>query len=132
MGGVAEMNQSMLRQSGFARMILAAISVVISLIVFAFLIYAPFRTATDSIVPQSPSDEESAAVVTMAVYTRIEKGMTYEQVRDIIGAAGEETNSSAVPGIRTVGYAWTNSDGSNMSAIFQNGSMTMKSQFGLP
>lgn len=71
-------------------------------------------------------------VVTMAKYERIEKGMTYEHVCAIIGAAGEEIASSDTAGYTTVTYSWKNPDGSNMNAMFQDGGLISKAKSGLP
>ena len=71
-------------------------------------------------------------VVTMAKYERIEKGMTYEQVCAIIGAAGQEIASSGTAGYTTVTYSWKNPDGSNMNAVFQDGGLISKAKSGLP
>jgi len=71
-------------------------------------------------------------VVTKAEYDRIEEGMTYEQVKRTIGASGEELSRSDIAGYSTVMYSWTNANRSNMNAMFQNGRLVNKAQFGLP
>lgn len=79
--------------------------------------------------------EERAApppAITRAKYYRIQDGMSYEQVRAIIGAAGEEISRSSLAGYTTVMYSWKNSNGSNMNVMFQNGRLVNKAQFGLP
>lgn len=77
-------------------------------------------------------------VVTMDEYTQIREGMTYSQVVSIIGASGEEVASNVIEGVpgvmptmRTTMYQWVNADGSNMNAMFQNGELIQKAQFGL-
>ena len=72
-----------------------------------------------------------APVVTRAEYNRIQEGTTYVQVREVIGAAGEELSRSDLAGFTTVMYSWTNSNGSNMNAMFQNDALINKAQFGL-
>lgn len=69
--------------------------------------------------------------VTMAKFKAIKKGMSYKQVVKILGFEGEEMSSSDVAGYSTVMYAWRNLGGSNMNAMFQNGKLIMKGQFGL-
>ena len=76
-------------------------------------------------------------VVTKSEYDRIEHGMSYRDVVGIIGVEGEENASGELGGrgigqIRTVVYSWQNEDGSNMNAMFQNGRLVQKAQFGLP
>ena len=74
---------------------------------------------------------DSPPVVTLSEYSQITEGMSYEQVRQIIGAPGEENVRSDMVGISTVMYSWMNSNGSNMNAMFQNGRLVTKAQFGL-
>ena len=81
----------------------------------------------------------SESVVTRSEYGQIQNGMTYQQVVEIIGVPGEEVSSNemlGVPGvmdpIETVMYMWSNPDGSNMNAMFQNDALMQKAQFGLP
>ncbi|HSU17650.1 MAG TPA: DUF3862 domain-containing protein [Longimicrobium sp.] len=71
-------------------------------------------------------------VVTAAEFAMIQDGMTYQQVVGIIGAPGDQLSASSIAGYRTVMYSWTNSNGSNMNAMFQNGKLIQKAQFGLP
>jgi len=77
-------------------------------------------------------------VVTMASYSQIQNGMTYQQVVQIIGHPGTESSSNhmdGVPGVMasvdTVMYQWVNPGGSNMNAMFQNNKLIEKAQFGL-
>ena len=73
----------------------------------------------------------------MAEYNQISNGHSYYQVREIIGAAGTEMSRSDLAGFTTVMYSWTNSNGSNMNAMFQGQAdevpkLVTKAQFGLP
>jgi len=56
--------------------------------------------------------------------------MSYDEVARIIGASGELHSSSDMAGYRTVVYSWVNPNGSNMNAMFQNGRLVNKAQFG--
>jgi hypothetical protein len=69
--------------------------------------------------------------VTMAKFQQLETGMTYRQAVEIIGAEGEEMSRSELAGYTTVMYVWKNLGGSNMNAMFQNGHLVAKAQFGL-
>lgn len=71
-------------------------------------------------------------VVTKAEFDQIADGMTYEQVCQIIGVKGDEISRSNIAEITTVMYQWVNPSGSNMNAMFQNGRLISKAQFGLP
>jgi hypothetical protein len=81
---------------------------------------------------QAKAEKEETPVVTMANYTQIVNGMSYQQVKDIVGTEGKEMSSSELAGFITISYSWQNSDGSNMLLIFQNDKLVTKSQFGLP
>jgi hypothetical protein len=71
--------------------------------------------------------------VNMANYLKLQNGMTYQQAVSILGRAGEEMSSSDVAGYTTIMYKWDGDSGfgSNMNAMFQNGRLTTKAQFGL-
>jgi len=88
------------------------------------------RIVKDPFAPSSILGSDPP-VVTLAEYEQIRDGMRYEQVRTIIGAPGEELSRSDVAGYTTVMYSWSNPNGSNMNAMFQNGRLVNKAQFGL-
>ena len=80
----------------------------------------------------------SPAVVSKDKFSAIHEGMTYREVVTIIGAEGEELSSNKIegvpgvmPSVSTKMYAWQNSDGSNMNAMFQNDKLIQKAQLGL-
>lgn len=70
---------------------------------------------------------------TMAEFNQLREGMTYEQAVEIIGGEGEVLSSSDMAGYQTVMFKWDGSGsfGANMNAMFQNGRMISKAQFGL-
>ena len=70
-------------------------------------------------------------MVTLTEYEQITQGMTYANVRAIIGAPGQELSRSDIAGYATVMFSWSNHNGSNMNAMFQNGRLSNKAQFGL-
>jgi hypothetical protein len=70
-------------------------------------------------------------IVTQAQYDQIFTGMTYAQVRSIIGTSGQELSRSDMAGTTTVMYSWANSNGSSMNAMFQGDRLINKAQFGL-
>ena len=74
---------------------------------------------------------EDASTVTAAEYMAIQTGMSYREVIGIIGFPGEEISRADIAGYTTVMYQWTNRNGSNMNAMFQNGALVTKAQFGL-
>jgi len=75
---------------------------------------------------------ESACGVSMAQYLALKTDMTYTTVVSILGCYGEETSSSEIAGFKSVLYTWRgNGFAANMNAIFQNGRLASKAQFGL-
>jgi hypothetical protein len=80
-------------------------------------------TIVDSVAP--------TPAVTKSEYDALQTGMSYEQAVRIIGQTGEELSRNDLAGFTTVMYQWQNADGSNMNAMFQNGGMVQKAQFGL-
>jgi hypothetical protein len=99
-----------------------------------------------TISAQNPTSEDSVAhaatrvevplavsgLITHADYDTVRTGMTYEQVCSIIGSVGVELSRSDIGSYTTVMYSWKNRNGSNMNAMFQNGLLVTKAQFGLP
>ena len=73
----------------------------------------------------------------MANYNRIQNGMSYEQVKEILGDGGTESSSSDLGGVKTVMYEWKASgfvssmDGGNMNAMFQDDKLVTKAQANL-
>ncbi len=76
-------------------------------------------------------EAERQRKVTASEFSNIRDGMTYQQVVKIVGENGDELSRTSLGGITTVIYSWTNSDFSNMNAMFQNGKLVSKAQFGL-
>jgi len=81
---------------------------------------------------------DDSPVVTLEHYEQLQDGMSYAAAVAVIGSDGTETSRNHIqgspgvmPSLTTVSYAWQNSDGSNMLAIFQNDKLMQKSQFGL-
>jgi uncharacterized OB-fold protein len=77
-------------------------------------------------------------IVSFDEYQRIEVGMSYKQVVEIIGVDGEEISRNKIDGIpgvmesiETVMYQWANKNGASMNAMFQNNKLSQKAQFGL-
>lgn len=69
--------------------------------------------------------------ITKQAFGLLQTGFSYKSVCDVLGSAGTEMSRSELAGTVTVMYSWTNADGSNMNAMFQNDRMISKAQFGL-
>lgn len=78
------------------------------------------------------ADPPDLPLVTKGKYNQIAEGMSYVRVQLILGASGEEMSRATISDTTTIMYLWKNPDGSNMNAMFQNGQLIAKAQFGLP
>lgn len=82
----------------------------------------------------TPAPSETAGV-TMENFSKLKTGMKYDEVVKILGKEGEVLSENEMGGYRTVMYKWDgegdSSWGANMNAMFQNGKLVSKSQFGL-
>jgi hypothetical protein len=75
---------------------------------------------------------QARCTVSMYQYLALKSGMTYDTALGILGCAGEELSSVELADITTAMYMWRgNSFGGNMNAMFQNGRLVTKAQFGL-
>lgn len=74
-----------------------------------------------------------ACTATKAEFDKIQTGMSYAQVVQIIGCGGELLSESEIAGYVTVMLMWQGKGtfGANMNAMFQNGKLVMKAQHGL-
>lgn len=68
--------------------------------------------------------------ITMDNYNKIENGMTYEQVKSILGE-GEVTSETEKMNHKSIIYSYINKNGSYANFTFTNGSISMKEQFNL-
>lgn len=126
-----------------------ALKVVGGIVVFLFVLgfIGALAGGKNASTRPGPNSEKPASgfsmpgksnLVTFAMFNQITTDMTYQQVMAIIGTPGEEMSHNKLPGvpgvmpdIETVMYQWVNGNGSNMNAMFQNGKLIQKAQFGL-
>ncbi|WP_426571353.1 hypothetical protein [Aquihabitans sp. McL0605] len=81
---------------------------------------------------QREYQKEQDSKMTMAEFTEIQTGMTYSQVKGIVGSGGELVTSTELGGTKTEGYSWDGvAEFSTGSVIFQNGIAISKTQVGL-
>lgn len=84
---------------------------------------------TEIPTPETPKNPEW---ISKDEYDQIQTGMSYEQVKEIIGSDGEEVSTATVGDMTTTIYMWYGKDHmSNANVTFQNDSMFAKAQFGL-
>lgn len=83
---------------------------------------------------EAPAKAPKAGVLNEEKYAKIENGMTYDEVKGIIGSDGNVMSESGDKGteFHTVIYEWE-TDGvfSNANFMFQGGKLTSKSQIGV-
>lgn len=77
--------------------------------------------------------QSTSCKASMSTYSQLREGMSLSKAQSIIGCAGSELSSSNIAGIRTVMLSWEGRGqlGANMNAMFQNGRLVSKAQFGL-
>jgi hypothetical protein len=90
-------------------------------------------SSSTAITPSSTPEPADTSGVNMENYGKLQTGMTYEEVVAILGKQGEEMSSNDIGGYTTVMYKWDGDTGfgANMNAMFQNGKLIQKAQFGL-
>ncbi|CAH2464436.1 MULTISPECIES: DUF3862 domain-containing protein [Bacillus cereus group] len=87
---------------------------------------------------EEPNKEEAPKNkpgISKAEFDQIQNGMSYEEVKNIIGSDGEVMSESGQAGdqFHTIMYSWKNEKGlgANARFMFQEGKLQNKSQFGL-
>lgn len=98
----------------------------------------PQAQETQAEAPKQPEaekpQEKKPEGVTMAQFTQLENGMSYEEVVAVIGE-GEIMSETGEKGDQfyTVMYSWEGSGdlGANMTAMFQGNKLQSKAQMGL-
>ncbi len=70
------------------------------------------------------------ADINMDKYNQVKEGMTYEEVKAILGE-GEVTSHSEIMDVESAIYSWINKDASNMNCTFIGNKLELKAQFNL-
>jgi TM2 domain-containing membrane protein YozV len=92
---------------------------------------ASAQAAEYSSPPAAKVAEMRRGALTYENYLRLQEGMSYTEVVEILGSPGEEISRSELAGYTTVMYQWKKWNGPNMNVMLQNGRMVQKAQFGL-
>lgn len=108
----------------------------VSLLLFFIIGFGAFgftMLTNDSIQRSVSGVSDSSEYITKDEYNQIEEGMSYDEVKDIIGSEGELSSTSSVGGYSMSIYTWygNGSAGSNASVTFTNDAVTGKAQVGL-
>lgn len=81
---------------------------------------------------QAGVGNKSTGTATMDKYNQVQTGMSYDQVKEIMGGDGELESDTDVSGSKSQLYLWNGeSVGSNASITFTDGAVSSKAQFGL-
>ena len=83
---------------------------------------APFVLAPFSRAPE---------LITLAKFNQLQQGISYQEAVRVMGKEGTVMSESEIANIYTVMYSWQSNGIGNMNAVFQNGRMISKAQFGL-
>lgn len=71
-------------------------------------------------------------IATKAEYAQLQEGMTLAQARAIVGDEGVETAGEQSEHHNRYVFTWTNHDGSQLEAVFENGKLVSKRHERLP
>ncbi|WP_010545652.1 DUF3862 domain-containing protein [Sphingomonas elodea] len=117
------------KSGSFKKIVLGVFAAVVILIVIGSVAGGDKKAGGAS---TAAAVEAPASGVTMEKFKALRTGMSYADAQKILGGPGEEMSSSDVAGIKTVMYMWQGeTPGANMNAMFQNGKLIQKAQFGL-
>lgn len=79
-----------------------------------------------------PTEAPKAKGLTLAQFEAIPSGATYDEVVALIGEPKATISESEIMGVKSAMYQWEGAAlASNMTAMFSDGKMVTKSQFGL-
>lgn len=91
-------------------------------------------TPTNAAAAETPAPEvppvavaPSGPKVTKAEVAKLKEGMTYEEVKAIMGRDGEVGNTESY----TEQFSWANSDGSSLQTTFRDGKLVTFTDFGV-
>lgn len=70
--------------------------------------------------------------ITLDQFNKIQTGMTYDQVKEILGSDGRLSSQTSIMGSTSSLYTWINAGGANLVVTFgTEGTVDSKTQFGL-
>lgn len=79
----------------------------------------------------TPRPTHAVLGVSMKAFLTLRDGMSYDEVREIVGVSGMARSGYVRDGAHYTMYSWENEDGSNMNVIFRDEQLLSKAQFGL-
>lgn len=79
---------------------------------------------------QAPPDNDP--VFTWQLYHKIQKGMSYPRVAQLLGHEGHLLSTADFDGAVNDVFVWTNPDDSHICVVFRNGNVLVRTQHDLP
>lgn len=112
--------------------LIAVLSVVIFFGIIGFVMMGAIGQ-NDAIQKSVSGVSDSSEYITMEEYNKIETGMSYDEVKEIVGSSGEVSSQVETNGIKMVIITWYGNGvaGSNANVTFTNDGVTAKAQVGL-
>lgn len=107
-----------------------------SILIFIIIVCGGIAMAInmDNSIQKSVSGvSDESEYITMSDYNQIQEGMSYDEVKEIIGSEGQLTSTSSMNGYTISIYTWygNGAAGSNANVTFTNDAVTGKAQVGL-
>lgn len=98
-------------------------------IIFGLIFVAFCASVFNGTLPSPTSDVASSP--SLGDFGRIQTGMSYDAVRQILGSPGTEISNSMIAGWRTQVFQWQTGDGGVLNITFQGANVVQKAQSGL-
>ena len=91
------------------------------------------QQAEASAAPAAPPEPVNDPGISASEFAQLRTGMTHAEAEAIVGSPGELMSENEIAGIRTFMVQWEGESGmgANANAMFQNGKLIQKAQFGL-
>jgi len=91
----------------------------------------PSTTSSPSSTSTPASTDDKKTGLTMDKYNQIKNGMSYDEVKTIIGSEGTQTMSSGEGKYKVESYKWDGDDYQFISVVFMGGKVNSKVQANL-
>ncbi len=91
----------------------------------------PSTTSSPSSTSSPASTDAKKSGLTMDKYNQIKNGMSYDEVKNIIGSEGTQTMSSGEGKYKVESYKWDGDDYQFISVVFMGGKVNSKVQANL-
>ena len=91
----------------------------------------PSTTSSPSSTSSPASTDSKKTGLTMDKYNQIKNGMSYDEVKTIIGSEGTQTMSSGEGKYKVESYKWDGDDYQFISVVFMGGKVNSKVQANL-